>query len=519
MKFSTKLAAVAALSAISVAACSSTDDTDSSTSPSVDSSSSAGAAHAPLLNLGMVDAPGQGGFTAANMSFATKAAYGQAVYDTLVRATPDNQIEPSLATQWEYSPDGLTLSMVLRDDVTFTDGTPFTADVAAQNLLRFRDGSAENANWLANVEDVVASDENTIVISLSAPDPALLLSLSRAAGYQESPASFDDPVPVGSGPYVLDDSQTVTDATYVFNANEDYWAPEYQHYDEIVMTVFDDPVAMQNALMGNQLDAALYTGYDGFEQIEAAGYTSNEYAQDWEGLLLFDRAGQLSEPLGDVRVRQAINFAIDKDGLLQALAGGRGETTTQIFGVKTDGYSADLEDAYPFDPDKARALLAEAGYGDGVTIDFPTVNFVPPATFDLVGQQLADVGITANFSEVAAQDYFNVMLGGQAALASMRLEQPATAWETYTLELSQSAPWNPFHQEDQEVATLGQTIQAGGDDAALAAGRLNEYVVDQAWFNPWYRTITTFYTDGETSVTPQVGNAYPYLWNIVPTAS
>ncbi|WP_159450178.1 ABC transporter substrate-binding protein [Demequina sp. NBRC 110056] len=466
----------------------------------------------------MVDAPGQGGFVAADMSFATKAPYGQAVYDTLIRATPDNQLEPSLATAWEYDETGLVLSLGIRDDVVFTDGTPFDADVAAQNILRFRDGAAENANWLANVADAVATDPTTLEITLSAPDPALLLNLSRAAGYQESPASFDDPAPVGTGPYVLDEARTVTDATYTFTANADYWAPEYQHYDEIVMTVFEDPVSMQNALLGNQLDAALYSGYDGFDQIVGAGYTAHEYAQDWEGLLLFDRGGQLSEPLADVRVRQAINHAIDKEGLLQALAGGRGEVTTQIFGKNTEGFSEELESRYPYDPELARELLDEAGYGDGFTIEFPTVSFVPPATFDLVGQQLADVGITASFYEVAPQDYFGVMLGGQTPIASMRLEQPATAWETYNLELAVSAPWNAFHEFDETVASYGELLQSSvPEEATLAASELNAHIVEEAWFNPWYRTVTTFYTDAETDVTPQVGNIYPYLWNIVPT--
>ncbi|WP_062212923.1 ABC transporter substrate-binding protein [Demequina oxidasica] len=520
MKFSYRATAVTAVGVLALAACSSSDNDPGAEPSSSTASTETGAAMAPLLNLGVVDSPGQGGFVAADMSFATKAPYGQAIYDTLVRATPDNLLEPALASDWGYDSGKTELTLKLRDDVKFTDGTDFNADAAAQNILRFRDGSAENANWLANVSDAVAKDPHTLVITLSAPDPALLLNLSRAAGYQQSPASFDTDTPVGSGPYVLDQAASVVDASYIFDANPDYWASDYQHYDEIAMTVFDDPVSMQNALMGDQLDAALFTGYQGFDQIEGAGYTAHEYAQDWEGLLLFDRTGQLSEPMGDVRVRQSINFAIDKEGLLQGLAGGRGEVTTQVFGKETPGYDAELEYAYPYDPEKAKSLLAEAGYADGFTIDFPTVSFVPQATFDLVGQQLAEVGITANFTDIAPQDYFPTMLGGNVALASFRLEQPATAWETYSLELSQGAPWNSFHTPDDAVAGYGEIIQTGSDaDSAAAAAELNKYIVDQAWFNPWYRTITTFYTDAETDVTPQVGNVYPYLWNIVPVTN
>lgn len=512
-KSSVLIAAASALTLGSLMGCSPADDASGNST----AGASEGSSHAPLLNLGMVDAPGQGGLVAANMSFSTKAPYGQAVYDTLVRATPTNELQPSLATEWTYDDTNTVLTLKLRDDVSFTDGTKFDASVAAQNVLRFRDGSAENANWLAGVTDAKAVDAATLQITLSAPDPSLLVNLSRAAGYQESPASFDDPNPIGTGPYVLDAARTVTDSKYVFTANKDYWAPEYQHYDEVDMTVFDDSVSMQNALLGGQLNAALYAGDDGFDQIKGAGYTAHEYSNDWQGLLLFDRAGDLSPAMGDVRVRQAINYAVDKAGILKGLSGGRGDLTTQVFGPDTPGFDADLDDAYPYDPDKARALLAEAGYADGVEITFPTVSFVPPATFDLVGQQLAEVGITANFVDVAPQAYVGSLLSGSYPIAAFRLEQPGSEWATYNLVAAQNAPWNPMHQPDEKVAAWGQTIQTGTpEESAKAASELNAYLVDQAWFDPWFRNITTFFTDASTDVTVQVGNSFPYLWNITP---
>lgn len=504
---STTAVALAAV-AVLAAGCGSDDGPESGTGSE---------GRAPVLNLGMIDAPGAGGFVAANMSFASKAPYGQAVYDTLVTATPTNEIQANLATEWSYDDSNTVLTMTLRDDVEFTDGTAFTAEIAAENVLRFRDGTAENAVWLASVKNAKAVDETTLEITLKAPDPALLLNLSKAAGYQESPDSFEDPSPIGSGPYVLDEDRTVTDATYVFTVNEDYWNPDAQHYDEIVMNVYEDPVAAQNALLGGQLDAALYSGYDGFEQIEGAGFTANEQSLDWEGLLLFDRSGAINPAFADVRVRQAINYAIDREGLLEALAGGRGEVTTQVFGPNTDGYLDELEGEYAHDPEQARSLLEEAGFGDGLEVTIPTVSFVPPATFDLLGQQLEEVGITATFDERAPQDYVGDLLGGAYALASFRLEQPTTAWETFNLVASVGAPWNATHIPDETVEELGATIQTGTpEEAAAAAEDLNTYLVEEAWFNPWYRTVTTFYTDEETTVDLQQGNVFPYLWNIAP---
>ncbi|MDN4474743.1 ABC transporter substrate-binding protein [Demequina sp. SYSU T00192] len=501
----------AAIGATALAGCAgATASTDAA--PSADGTAAA-AASSPVLRLGMVDAPGANGFVAAEMSFATHSAYGQAVYDTLVRAEPDNSILPSLATGFEYNEDGTVLTMSLRDDVTFTDGTPFTADVAVANLLRFRDGSSENAAWLAGVSKVEAIGDETVEVTLTAPDPALLTNLSKAAGYMESPSSFDDPAPVGTGPYLLDAAQTVEGETYVFTANPDYWDPERQHYDQVVMTVHEDAGELQEELVGNRLDAVLYTGYSGFGQIEAAGYSAHEFTLDWTGLLLFDRAGAVEPALADVRVRRAINYALDREALLDALLGGRGEVTSQIFGPHTPGFEEDLEEAYPHSPAKAKALLAEAGYADGLSLTIPTVNFVPEATFNLLREQLRKVGITAVLTPVAAQDYFGAVLGGQFGLASMQLEQPASAWETYNLSIATGAPWNAMHVADEWVDLLAEKMQTGDDAAARA---LNDHVVDEAWFAPWYRNLQVFYTAEGTDATLQVGNAYPYLWNIVP---
>lgn len=472
---------------------------------------------APLLKLGMVDSPGVAGFVAADMNMATESPYGQAVYDSLLIASPTNEIQPHLATKWEYSDDKTVLTLTLRDDVKFTDDTAFNADVAAQNLLRFRDGNSEIANQLSSVAGATAVDDTTLQITLNAPDPSLLLNLTRAGGYQESPASFEDPAPVGTGPYTFDEDRTVPDSNYVFVANDDYWAPELQHYDEINMTVFKDSTALQNALLGKQLNATIYMGFDGFDAIEAAGYTGHDYTQDWLGLLLFDRTGTVNPALADVRVRQAINYAIDRDGMLKALAGERGEPTTQVFGAGTPGFSEAFDEEYSYDPDEAKSLLEAAGFADGFELTVPTTSFVPAAVFDLLTQQLGEVGITVTLDERSPNDYVGDLLSGKYAVGSFTLEQPATAWDTYQLLAAPGAAWNATHQTPDEILAIGEKLQTGTEEeAAAAADELNQYFVENAWFNPWFRAVTTFYTDAETEVTTQVGNTFPYLWNILP---
>ena len=167
------------------------------------------------------------------------------MYDTLLHADPDGTVKPWLATEWSYNADNTVLTMKLRDDVTFTDGTKFDASAAAQNLLRFRDGTSPQKGYLATLADAKAVDATTLELTLSAPNPSLLSFLTQNPGLQQSPATFgaadEKTNPVGTGPYVLDTKSTVVGSTYVFTKNPDYWAPEQQHYAKIVMNVLQRP--------------------------------------------------------------------------------------------------------------------------------------------------------------------------------------------------------------------------------------------------------------------------------------
>jgi len=152
-------------------------------------------------------------FSAQDMNFANESPYGQAVYDSLLKADPEGKIGPSLAKEWTYDAAKTTLDMTLRDDVTFTDGQKFNADAAAKNLIRFRDGHSPNKSFLAAVKDAKAVDDTHLKITLKDSDPALLIHLTQNAGMMESPGAFNSPdiktKPVGSGPYVLDTAGTV----------------------------------------------------------------------------------------------------------------------------------------------------------------------------------------------------------------------------------------------------------------------------------------------------------------------
>lgn len=457
---------------------------------------------------------------ANNMNWGNQSAYAQALFDTLLRPSTNGiDVEPGLATEWSYNDDKTVLTLTLRDDVTFTDGEKLTAEVAAQNLLRFRDGSSPQRAKASGVVDAVAKDDTTLEITLQQADPAFILYLTQAAGLVESTSNFDSEDaatnPVGSGPYVLDEAATVVGTSYAFTKNEDYWDDELPRYDNLTIKVFSDSTSLLNALRGNQLDASAINDNSMLEQVEAAGYTTHPLFQSMQGLFLFDRGGQLTPALADVKVRQAINYAIDSEAFLETIGLGYGELTQQPFRANAEGWVEDLNSTYEYDPEKARELLAEAGYADGFTLSMPSSAAFPQALFPLMQQQLGEVGINVVYTDVGT-NLIPEILGAKFSAAFFQLQQDPEPSQLITFMVAPNATWNPFKFADEKADELIAQVRAGGDGAAAAAEELNTYLVEQAWFNPWYSVQTSFVTDAETNVTINEGNAYPNLWDIVP---
>lgn len=461
-----------------------------------------------------------GGFSASASEVGNRALFYQAVYDGLLRMEPDGTLVPWLATEWSYNDDRTVLTLTLRDDVKFTDGTPFNADAAAQNLLRFKDGTSPDASNLSRMTGATAIDATTLQITLSEPDPALLGYLARTAGNVQSPATFgaadEASNPVGTGPYTLNQGETVADSVYTFDANPDYWAPELIKFNRLVIKVIEDPTATLNAIRAGEVNAANIISNDSIPEVEAAGWTLYHQELDWVGLTLVDRDGSMGSPLGDVKVRQAINHALDRASILEGIEAGLGTVTTQVFRKDSSGFDPALDELYPYDPEKAKELLAEAGFADGFSVDMPTVSVLGEATFAVIRDQLGAVGIDVNYVDESS-DYFSAILAPKYPLYYMILEQAPNDWQAVNFLLSKDAVWNPSHYSDATTDELVSTIQSTeGDAQAAAVKELGTYVTEQAWFAPLYRKQATFATDSSIDVQLQAGNGIPYLFNFSP---
>jgi peptide/nickel transport system substrate-binding protein len=448
----------------------------------------------------------------------------QAVYDSLLKIGPDGaELLPSLATKWSYNADNTVLTMTLRSDVKFTDGTPLTADVAAQNLLRYKSGTGSQAALISSISDVKATDATTLVITLSQPDPALLPVLAQAPGLVENPKGFDAPDaktnPAGSGPYTLDTGKTVVGSSYVFTKNPNYWDPSSVHYDSVTVKVFTDSTAMLNAMRGKQINAATVSDSKIFDQVKAAGYSTIDVQTGVSGILLLDRAGKINPALANVKVRQAINHAIDRDAMLKALARGYGSVTGQMFNPAGEAYDKNLDSTYNYDPGKAKQLMAEAGYASGFTLTLPTSAGQGSEVWPLVQQQLGEIGITTKFEDVG-QNLITELLAGKYAAGYISLGKDPIDWLNVKNLAMPNATWNPLKYTDPSVDSLVSTIQnSTGDAQSKALKELNKYLVDQAWFNPWYSRQYSFATDTNTTATwNPAGQSGPFLRDIKPKA-
>ncbi len=465
------------------------------------------------LTLGAIVAPQT--FDPAGAQWGNAAPFYQAVFDTLLLMKPDGSVEPMLASKYAYNDDKTVLTLTLRDDVTFTDGSKLTAAVVKKNLERFQKGTSPDASTLSEVKSIEAPDDTTVVLTLKAPDPALLNNLTRDAGLVASEKSLTASDiatnPVGSGPYELDTKDTVTGTSYTYTKNPDYWNKSLQHYGKLVINVYGDATSALNAIKSGEANGVKLINNDSLSEIEAAGWTINKNELDFEGIMLYDRGGQMNKAIGNVKVRQAINMAFDRAALLKTIGSGYGTVTEQVFPKSSAGFDAALDSTYKYDPAGAKQLLAEAGYPNGFTLEMPSTSLLGASTFNLLAEQLKDIGITVKYTDVGT-NYITDMLAPKFPAAFMALEQNPD-WQLIQFMISPTATWNPFHYSDEAANALISKIQTG-DTAAVKD--LNTLVVQQAWFAPLFRIQGSFATDDRTKVTVLNTNAFPAIYDFTP---
>ncbi|MBT2440162.1 ABC transporter substrate-binding protein [Streptomyces sp. ISL-36] len=451
--------------------------------------------------------------------------YFQAVYDTLIQRAPDGAYRPMLATEWAYDKSRTRLSLTLRQGVKFSDGTAFDATAVKANMEHFKKGGGGAAKYLDTLKGVTVEDATHLTLELTAPDPAMLFHLSDAAGLMASPAKLADgslkTTPVGTGPYTLDKARTAVGNKYVFERKQDYWGQELP-YKALTISVFDNETAVVNGLKTGQIDSAVLQ--DANQQAALASDTrlkKDEYTFDFQGLLLFDRAGVHTPALREVKVRQALNHALDRRTMLAQIRQGRGESTDQVFGPETKAYDKALDTYYAHDPAKAKQLLAQAGYGKGFTLKLPRISaIVGDALASSIQADLKAVGITVVWDQLDGGSALQKVFRERAYSAMvMNIGQSPNDWVA-AQELVAPGTFNMFGSSDPTVQRLLPQVRTGSDQQAAEAARaLNKHLVVEGWFVPFYRMTYQLVSSADVKVLPQSGMAVPSIYNYSPAAS
>jgi peptide/nickel transport system substrate-binding protein len=422
------------------------------------------------------------------------------VYDTLV--TYNNTLEPGpgLAESWE-TPDEKTIILKLRTGVTFHDGTAFDAEAVKFNLDRANSAESKVSD-LRSIESVEVVDPSTVKLNLKQPDSSIILALSDRSGMMVSPAAVEKfgadfaQNPVGTGPYKM--VNWVRNGEIVFETNDKYWQEGLPYLDKLTVKIMPDENTRMNALKSGQVDFYWNVSPDNTQVLK------NDKAVVMDSTMrvyLYNMyLNTKLAPFDKKEVRQALQFAINREALVKALTFDQGKPGYQSF---PEGYWAagsGLE--IPYDPAKSKELLKQAGM-DSVTFDM----IVPASAFyqrlaEAIKGQVKEAGITINIQPME--------LTKGVALFFNEKEVPANlmAWtgrpdpqQTVNLFISGKGFYNTGQEATPEKEELITKAAASYDlkERAELYQKINEIaMLDEAM------TIPIMFTPADAAMTPKV---------------
>lgn len=375
------------------------------------------------------------------------------IFEGLVGTEPGTaDPAPLLAESWESSDDGLTHTFQLKEGVTFHDGTPFNAEAVCANFDRWYNwtglAASEALSYYygklfrgyvetpdtAVFDSCTADGDLEATVTLKQPFAGFIPALSLPAFAMQSPTALEeygaDEIggteeapslseygaghPTGTGPYKFDEWSPGEELT--LSAYDDYWGESGQ-VNKIIFRVIDDPTARRQALEAGSIDGYDLVGPADTAALEEAGFTMVSRPPFTILYLAFNQA---QPELQDVRVREALSHAIDKEALISQVLPEGTEVATQFMPDTVNGYNPDVT-TYDYDPEKAKALLAEAGYTEAnpltLTFNYP-VNVSRPYMPDpeqiatVISTQLTDVGVQLTpQTDAWSPDYLDKITG------------------------------------------------------------------------------------------------------------
>jgi peptide/nickel transport system substrate-binding protein len=396
------------------------------------------------------------------------------VYDTWLRNNPDGTFREGLAKEWKVV-DPQTIDITMQDGITFSDGTPFTAQVAREGLLR---NAAATANGfrveVKELQDVIVKDATHFTIKLKTPVAGNWLGLLNSGETMvpspKAVAAGQDlsTKPVGAGPYTLESYQDKVSAT--LKKNPTYWEADSIKLAGIDMIHVQDSVAAENGMRSGQIDMIPQAANSSYQTLSAQNdfeAISDPSGNVWNQIFLC----KSRPPFDNLKTRQALNYAIDDDQISEVLYGKAAEKVYGSWPEASPFFNEDLKGTYDYDPDEAKKLLSEAGYTSSNPLVF-TAYYSQGGdslrVMEIAQQQLKAIGVTMNLQVVTNLfQEFLIEARNPAGIITMQRQGTGKITRIY----GTTSPVNLCKYSDPELdklmADLGAVDQATPSDEAV----------------------------------------------------
>jgi peptide/nickel transport system substrate-binding protein len=393
------------------------------------------------------------------------------IYNTLVGLAPDFTIIPELAEKWEVSADGKVLTLHLRGGVKFHDGSPFDAKAAKWNLDRRLDEKVKSPSrpqLLDIIGSVDTPNETTVVINMKSPSPSLLGMLAQREGFMISPQAAEKygadlgQNPVGTGPFIFKSWQQ--GQKIVVEKNPNYWEPGKPYLDRVTFMLISNAAVSVPRLLTGEVD---FVGALSPLDIRTLGQAQNltlspSPGRRWLALQMrVDRP-----PFDNLKLRQAMAHAIDRQRMIDIITGGKAKLADGFTPPGLWWFDADLK-SYPYDPAKAKALVAEIGSLASAELSLATQPVpIYQQVSQLAQEQMKAVGLNVKIVPASVSDWYPQLIQGAINFLPIRWTQRPDPDGLFTYLFDSKSSGNTSHYSNPEVDKLLAEARALSDNTA-----------------------------------------------------
>lgn len=402
------------------------------------------------------------------------------IFEGLVKANPTGSAEPAepaVASDYVVSDDAKSITFTLRDGITFHDGSLVTPEDVKYSIERYAEIQGEGSAF-SNIKEIVIADDSTIVVNLNEPNTEFVYELTCAILPKANEANFATN-PIGTGPFKF--VSAAPGENLVVEKYDGYWKEGFPYLDGVTFQVVTDAKMAVTYLNAGTIDIYQYLTADQASTVNS-NYNILEGSVNYvQGMFLNNAVA----PFNDVRVRQAIYYAVDRDMINDMIFGGKSHIIgTNMIPAASVYYNADTEKTYTHDIAKAKELLKEAGYENGFSFTIVVPNNYAPheSTANIIVENLADVGITANINLVEFNSWYDTVYQNRQYEATVVAVDGRLAPNTFFGKNVSTASNNFTNYNNPEFDALYAKAYAETDQDAKIADykQLQQILADDA---------------------------------------